>query len=128
MARVSYRASWANYVFFWIPMGVSADNPRFDASVWVDSVLKGDDKPEQIPLTNYRPLTREESALIPYGHPIHDGLRLRVGYNRLRADSVTGLTLVPLGNTPEFEEALRRWPKATTRAEVPAQPKAIQET
>jgi hypothetical protein len=114
-ARISYRPVWQNYVFFWLPIGVSTMNARYDATVEIDAVLKGDVKPEMIELRNYRPLSTNERALLPDEYGIHNGLRLRLGFDRRRGDSISGLAIVPLGNTPEFDEALRR----TRRRDAP---------
>lgn len=91
-----------------IPMSVSAKNPRYDATVAIDRVLKGEAPSSTIELRNYRPLTAEENAAFVDGYGIHNNSVLRIGFDRRGGGRFTSLTIVPLGNTPEFDEALRQ--------------------
>jgi hypothetical protein len=120
MARATSQATFADYFFFWLPMPASTANPRYDATIIVDEVLKGDEHPWSVELQHYRPLTPAERALLSGYHDILNGLRLRVGYDRRRGNSLTRLVLCPLGLTTEVEEAMRRANALRARSGAPA--------
>jgi hypothetical protein len=101
------RATATQYLFF-IPMNLSMKNPRYDATVAVDRVLKGRVKEKTIRLVDYRGMTKQEYAAFADGYGIHNHSVVRIGYDRRRGDRLTKLAIVPLGNTPEFDEALRQ--------------------
>ncbi len=98
----------SQYLFFFIPMSVSTKNPRYDATVAVDRVLKGNVQEKTIELSDYRGLTEQENAAFLDGYGIHYHSLVRIGYDRRRGDRLADLAIVPLGNTPKFDEALRQ--------------------
>ena len=110
-SRRTLRPTANQYLFFFIPTGVSIKNPRFDATIAVDRVLKGQVSSKTIELRDYRPMTAEERSLFVDGAGIRNHLVLRIGYDRRSGNRFTGLAIVPIGNTPEFDAALRSFPQ-----------------
>lgn len=101
------RAPLSQYIFFWIPVGAVTTSPRHDTTVVVEAVLKGEPHVRTVRLRDHGPLRARDRSLFPDGY-LHMNSLLRVGYDRRRGDRFTGLTLCPLGNTPEFDEAMRQ--------------------
>ena len=108
------------YLFFFIPQSVSTKNPRFDATVAIDRVLKGNLSSNTIELSDYRALRPEENALFADGYGVHNNSVLRLGFDRRSGDRLTNPVIVPLGNTPEFDDALRQ--AAAMRARAATRP------
>jgi hypothetical protein len=104
------------YLFFFVPQSVSTGNPRFDATVAIDRVLKGDVSSNTIELSDYRAIRPEEDALFADGYAIHNNSVLRLGFDRHSGNRLTDLVIVPLGNTPEFDDALRQAAAMRSRA------------
>ncbi|MGH7179012.1 MAG: hypothetical protein ACREJC_16665 [Tepidisphaeraceae bacterium] len=107
-AKRTLQPAASQYLFFFIPTSVSTENPRYDATIAIDRVLKGTVQGSTIELSNYRALTAEENAAFVDGYGIHINSVLRVGYDQRHGERLTALVIVPLGNTPEFDEALRQ--------------------
>jgi hypothetical protein len=81
---------------------------RRDAVVAASRVIKGEETATRLKLSNYRELTEQESAAFPDGYGIHNNSRLLLGYDSRWGNSFKNLCIVPLGNTPEFDDALRQ--------------------
>lgn len=81
---------------------------RRDAVVAVNRVVKGNETATRLKLSNYRPLTEQELAAFPDVYGIHNRSRLLLGYDLRWGSSFRNLCIVPLGNTPEFDNALRQ--------------------
>ena len=115
-----HTAQPVEYIFFVIPLADSMKNATYDGVVAVDRVLKGSVEDKTIKLSNYRALTSEENAAFADGYGLHMNSVVRLGYDHHHGDRLTALAIVPLGNTPEFDEAIRqaalmRAQKAATR-------------
>jgi len=110
---------WQQHVFFCWPfevLGPELSRPvRYDISVEIDTVLKGDPTmPRRLQLNNCRPLTPEERALIPQADkPFPDKFGLRIGYNRQHGNSYSNLIIVPLGDTPTTKPSTRLIPSVS---------------
>jgi hypothetical protein len=81
---------------------------RRDAVAAASRVVKGKETATRLKLSNYRPLTEQESAVFPDIYGIHNNSRLLLGYDSRWGGSFKNLCIVPLGNTPEFDDALRK--------------------
>ena len=114
-SKDTLRPTASQYLFFFMPIGVIMTNPRYDATVTIDRVLKGSVKERTIEFADYRDLTEQENAAFADGYGIHINSVIRIGYDQRRGDRLSDLAIVPLGNTPEFDEVLRR--SATMRAQ-----------
>lgn len=77
------------------------------AVLTVDQVLRGGEQHKSLNLRNYRNLTPEERALFPYGWGIMQGVRLRIGYKDRFGDRFVNLKIMPIGLTPEVQDAVR---------------------
>jgi hypothetical protein len=87
-------------------------------------VLKGSVQARTIELTDYRSLAPEERAAFVDNYGIHVNSVVRVGYDQRCGGRLTNLAIVPLGNTAEFDEALRqaatrRMQRAATQPALP---------
>jgi len=97
---------WHSF-YFYIPAGFS-HKPRYDATIAVDRVLKGNMQEKTLELTDYRSLTPEEHAAFVDNYGIHQNSMVCVGYDQRCGGCLTNLAIVPLGNTAEFDKALRQ--------------------
>ena len=104
--RIAYvrqrtRNTWVQDLFFCWPIGEGPQGPdRFDVSIDIDTVLKGDSNmPRRLQVNNCRPLRNEESAVFSQAFFPTD-LRVRIGYNHKLGKSLTHLTVVPLPTSP----------------------------
>ena len=93
--------SWTQRVFFCFSYEEEPQGPdRFDVSIDIDNVLKGDaNMPRRLQINNCRPLTSEESAFFAQAFFPND-LRVRVGYNHGLGNRFRNLTVLPLSEAP----------------------------
>lgn len=102
-------ATFADYLFFFIPHGPNTANRRGDMSITIERVLRGDPRSATIELHDYRPLKPSEFERFPDSFGMfHQQLFVRLGYDGRRGNRLKDLRIVPLRVTPEFEASLLR--------------------
>jgi len=102
-ASVTLKPSLSNYIFFFIPAGVSMDNAEYSASLHIDVLRKGDPGVSVFEIHNYRKMTHEEIALFPDQYGMHNNSRIRVGYDENLFGRWRQLAIAPFGNVPGWE-------------------------
>jgi len=91
---------WQEVVFFcWPYLGEETGPARYDVSIDIDQVLKGDpNMPRRLQIDNCRPLTDDESPFFfaSVGGIFPSDVRVRIGYNHKFGNTFRNLTVVPL--------------------------------
>jgi hypothetical protein len=111
--RQRRRESWEQNVFFCWPFYEGPQGPmRYDVSIDIDTVLKGDpNMPRRLQVDNLRPLTDEEQTLFAqFSENFPSDVRVRVGYNSRHGNSYRNLSVVPLGAAPTTKPSSRLIP------------------
>jgi hypothetical protein len=105
------RTSWGQKLNPLALCGLTEDTPsgpdRYDVSIHIDQVLKGDPLMQSdLRVNDCRPLRPEETALLSLvsdAFPNH--LRVRIGFNRYVGGKLQNLVVVPLPDAPTTQPA-----------------------
>src|SRR5438874_13200676 len=116
------RDSWQQNIFCYpLTSELPAGPDRYDLSIEIDQVLKGDLNTRRLQINNCRPLTAEEGTIVsPFSNsdtfPNH--VRVKVGFNSQHGNSFNNLIIVPLGRVSTTQ------PNKTEKHFTPAAPAA----